>query len=73
MKVAITSITHFDGKDGRSWTKIGFLKVTGEVGEKMFPRNAYPILSDIEPVTLPEHAFATELSFDERGRLVTIQ
>jgi len=72
MDVAITAVVAIKGKDGREWTKICFLKTNGETGDKFFAKDKFD-LSAIEPVTLPESAYSTKLSFDERGNLVDIQ
>jgi len=71
MDVAITAVIAITGKDGREWVKICFLKPDGQTGDKMFKKGEFDV-SGIEPVTLPREAYATALSFDERGRLVNI-
>lgn len=66
MKVAITAIVNFSGKDGREWTKVCYLKPNGETGHALLPQGKLD-LSNTRPVDLAGFEFEDEIVFGERG------
>jgi len=72
MKVAITKVEDFSGKDGREWTRISYVAEGGTTGSKVIPRGKL-VLDDIKPVTLSPAAFSYTLVFGEQGGLTDIE
>lgn len=66
MKVAITSVIHITGNDGREWTKVSYLKPSGEAGTALFPKGKIDT-SKLVPVEVDVLDFGDEIIFGERG------
>jgi len=72
MKIHVTLVTSFSGKDGREWVKVDFIDARGEVGTTMFAKGAFATPEiDITPEQLSEFS-ETEIEFNPRGRMVSV-
>jgi len=68
MKVCITKVTDFSGKDGREWTKIDFIAEDGETGTAMYKKGDYDVQVDTFSL-----GSVSEVEFNQRGRLVSVE
>jgi len=72
MIVALTAISEFSGKDGRSWVKLSYVKENGEAGFAIFEKGKHAT-DDLQVVKIAPERYTTGLQFDERGRLTEIE